>query len=154
MELYNPLAVPVNLSGMGLSDSPDSPHRFVFPEGSVIAGGGYAVFECDPGRPASATNTGFGLKASGDALYLHDARARGGALLDGIVFGLQAPDLALSRNPLAHAAWSPSEPTPGAVNRPLATGMARTAVRGLARPTRISVGELSEESAIAASLHS
>ncbi|MDP7049102.1 MAG: lamin tail domain-containing protein [Verrucomicrobiota bacterium] len=122
VELYNPLVVPVNLSGMGLSDSPDSPHRFVFPDGSVIAGGGYAVFECDPGRPASATNTGFGLKASGDALYLHDTQTRGGALLDGIVFGLQAPDLALGRNPLAHAAWSPGEPTPGAANRPLATG--------------------------------
>jgi len=122
VELYNPLAVPVNLSGMGLSDSPDSPHRFIIPMGSVIDAGSYAVFECDPDRPTSATNTGFGLKASGDAVYLHDAQTRGGALLDGIVFGLQAPDLALGRNPLAHTAWSPGEPTPGAANRPLATG--------------------------------
>ena len=122
VELYNPLAVPINLSGMGLSDSPDSPHRFVFPVGSVIAAGSYAVFECDPDRPTSATNTGFGLKASGDALYLHDARVHGGALLDGIVFGLQAPNLALGRNPLAHTVWTPAEPTPGTANQPLATG--------------------------------
>ena len=122
VELHNPHTDPVNLSGMGLSDSPDSPHRYVFPDGSGIAGGGYAVVECNPGQPASATNTGFGLKASGDALYLHDARARGGALLDGIEFGLQAPDLALGRNPLANSEWWPGEPTPGAANKPLATG--------------------------------
>ena len=121
-ELHNPHADPVNLSGMGLSDFIDSPHRFVFSNGSIIAAGGYAVVECNPDKPASATNTGFGLKASGDALYLHDARARGGALLDGIKFGFQSPDLALGRNPLASAVWWPSEPTPGAANKPLSTG--------------------------------
>ncbi len=122
VELYNPHPDPINLSGMGLSDSPDSPHRFVFPEGSVIASGGYAVVECNSDKPASAANTGFGLKASGDAIYLHDAQARGGALLDGIVFGFQSPDLALGRNPLAAGVWSPGEPTPGAANKPLSTG--------------------------------
>ena len=122
VELYNPHPVPINLSGMGLSDSPDSPHRFVFPEGSVIASGGYAVVECNSDTPASAANTGFGLKASGDAIYLHDAQARGGMLLDGIVFGFQSPDLALGRNLLAAGVWSPGEPTPGAANKPLSTG--------------------------------
>ena len=122
VELHNPHADPVNLSGMGLSDSPDSPHRFVFPNDSVIAAGGYAMLECNPDKPSSATNTGFGLKASGDALYLHDARRRGGALLDGIEFGFQSPDLSLGRNPLASAVWWPSEPTPGAANKPLSTG--------------------------------
>ncbi len=122
VELYNPHPDPINLSGMGLSDSPDSPHRFVFPEGSVIASGGYAVVECNSDKPASAANTGFGLKASGDAIYLHDAQARGGVLLDGIVFGFQSPDLALGRNPLAAGVWSPGEPTPGAANKPLSTG--------------------------------
>ena len=122
VELHNPGAVSINLSGMGMTDSPDSSHRFVFSDGSVIAAGGYIVVECDPGKPASATNTGFGLKVSGDALYLHDAQARGGALLDGIEFGLQAPDLSLGRNPLANSEWWPGEPTPGAANKPLATG--------------------------------
>ncbi len=122
VELHNPHANPVNLSGMGLSDTPDSPHRFVFPDGSVISAGGYAMLECNPDKPASPSNTGFGLKASGDALYLHDARTRGGALLDGIEFGFQSPDLALGRNPLASTVWWPSEPTPGAANKSLSTG--------------------------------
>ena len=122
LELHNPHTDPINLSGMGLSDSSDSPHRYAFPDGSVIASGGYTVIECNPDKPASATNTGFGLKASGDALYLHDSQARGAALLDGIVFGFQSPDLALGRTPLATGVWSPSEPTPGAANKPLTTG--------------------------------
>jgi len=49
-------------------------------------------------------------------------RARGGALLDGIKLGFQSPDLALGRNPLDSAVWWPSEPTPGAANKPLSTG--------------------------------
>ena len=51
----------------------DLPHRFVFSNGSIIAAGGYAVVECNPDKPASATNTGFGLKASGAALYLRSS---------------------------------------------------------------------------------
>jgi len=122
LELYNPHPDPINLSGIGLSDSSDSPHRYAFPDGSVIASGGYTVLKCNPDKPASATNTGFGLKASGDALYLHDSQARGAALLDGIVFGFQSPDLALGRTPLAAGMWWPSEPTPGAANKPLSSG--------------------------------
>ena len=122
VELHNPQADPVELSGMGLSTSLDSPHRFIFSTGSIIPAGGYFLLSCNPEKPTSDANTGFGLKSTGDALYLHDTKARGGSLLDSIVFGFQSPDLALGRHSSDAGIWSPCEPSPGSANKPFLLG--------------------------------
>ena len=41
IELYNGGSKDIDLSGFGISDSADSPLRFVFPSGTVIKKGGY-----------------------------------------------------------------------------------------------------------------
>src|SRR6185503_7383337 len=73
VEFYNPSDSPVDLAGMSVSDSTANPDRFVFPTGSLVPARGYLAIRFDADRPASTTNTGFGLKASGDTLYLFNA---------------------------------------------------------------------------------
>jgi hypothetical protein len=66
---------------MSLSDSTANARRWVFPAPSIVPAEGYLVIRFDAGAPLSATNTGFGLKASADSVYLFDRPANGGGLL-------------------------------------------------------------------------
>src|SRR6185503_2196662 len=122
VELYNASNDPFDLAGLSLTDDLDQPRRWVFPDGATLPAGGYLVIRCDPDTPPSAEsgpgfNTGFGLNSDeGDAVYLFDVEARGGALLDSIKFGLQAADYALGRVPDARGAWVLTLPTPGQAN--------------------------------------
>jgi len=118
VELYNPSAVPVNLAGYRLSDSPTDPSRWVFPTGVSIAPGAFLVVRCDPSTPASTTNgpvlnTGFGLDSSGDAMCLFTP---GASLFDSVVFGPQAADFALGHEPEGSLSWTLTLPTPGSPN--------------------------------------
>jgi hypothetical protein len=124
-EVFNPSTNSFVLAGLSVSDQLDNPRRWVFPAGLSLAPGGYLVVRCDPDAPASTNlggqsmvlNTGFGLNSDeGDAVYLFDSLARGGALLDSVVFGLQAPDFSVARSPNASGLWALALPTPGAAN--------------------------------------
>ena len=70
----------------------------------------------DGGAPASGTNTGFGLKATGGSLYLFYSPAAGAALASGLNYGLQAADFSLGRVPDGSTNWVLCVPTAGAVN--------------------------------------
>ncbi len=104
----------MDLGGCGLSTDPAVPYAFVFPPGTVIPAGGYLVLAADERTNTSGLHLGFALKQTGDALYLTDAPARGGVLLDAVRFGLQVPDLSLGR--LADGSWGLSRPSFGAPN--------------------------------------
>jgi hypothetical protein len=124
VELYNPSAVPVNLSGYSLSDDPSQPGRWVFPPGSELAPGGFLVVRCDPATPASIANrpilnTGFGLNSSGDEMCLFTP---GGALFDSVAFGPQAKDFSLGHTPESSSDWELTLPTPGSANISTAVG--------------------------------
>src|SRR4029077_8884992 len=104
VELYNPSASAVNLAGMSLSDDIAIPQRWVFPAGVTMAPGAHLLVRFDNSAPVSTNNsgplnTGFALSAGGDEVYLTDIPARGGVLLDSIVFGIQVPDLTIGRVP-------------------------------------------------------
>ncbi|MBI5384326.1 MAG: lamin tail domain-containing protein [Verrucomicrobia bacterium] len=116
VELYNQSAGPVDLSDLSLTDDSTLPRRWVFPPGSVIAGGGYLRLFCDADKPATNNNTGFGLKITGDAIYLFDAPANGGSLLDAVAFGLQAADFSVGRIPNGTGAWALTYPSSSAAN--------------------------------------
>ena len=116
VELYNPSGLPLDLAEYSLSDSVTTPRRFVFPTNSIIPALGYLRILCDQDRPASDTNTGFGLKATGGGLYFYDKPANGGTLLGSVVYGLQAPDFSLGRIPNGSGAWTLTLPTPGSLN--------------------------------------
>ncbi len=120
VELHNPAPEPVDLSGCGLSPDPATPYAFTFPAGTVLPAGGYLVLVADDQTNAPGLHLGFALRQSGEALYLFDAPARGGAVLDSVRFGPQVPDLSLGR--LTDGTWSPTLPTFGAPNLAVALG--------------------------------
>ena len=117
VEFYNPSDAPFDLSGMSVSDSTLNPDRFVFPAGSVVPVRGYFALRFDADRPASATNSGFGLKASGDSLYLFAAN---NTVFDFVTFGLQAADFSIIRT--GSTSWGLGVPTLGSTNIPAVLG--------------------------------
>lgn len=121
VELYNGSNNDVNLAGMSLTTDTTNPRRWKFPEGSVIRSHDFKVIYCDGNVSESAFNTGFGLNANGDAVYLYDAATN---RVDGVVFGLQVQDLSIGRAQLATGAWVLTKPTLGAANIPVSLGSA------------------------------
>ncbi|HXJ59575.1 MAG TPA: lamin tail domain-containing protein [Verrucomicrobiae bacterium] len=120
VELYNPTNALVDLSGMSFTDQLTTPRRWTFPQGSIIPALGFRVVRFDPDLPASSNsvvslNTGFGLKATGDSVYLFNRPSSGGELLDAITFGLQAPDWSIGRVPNG-GNWTLTLPSAGAMN--------------------------------------
>ncbi len=121
VELFNPTTSEADLSGMSLSDSIDNPRRWSFANGQTLAAGAYLLVRFDGNNPATNSgpylNTGFGLNAdSGDEVYLFDAPAAGGVLLDAVTFGIQAGDFSISRLPDGAGGWALTLPTPGGRN--------------------------------------
>ena len=80
IELFNPTSSDINVGGWYLSDAGDDLLKFQIPAGTVIAAGGYLVFdEAD----FNSTSIGFALSGSnGDQVYLSQA-------FDGEFLGLQ-----------------------------------------------------------------
>ncbi|MCL5096963.1 MAG: lamin tail domain-containing protein [Candidatus Omnitrophica bacterium] len=119
IELYNTGTADVSLAGMSLTDDPANPHRWQFPEGAVIHPQDYWIIYCDGGLSASPWNTGFGLNAGGDAVYMFDQATN---LVDSVVFGMQLPDLSIGRLEVAGGAWALMKPSLSAANIPVVMG--------------------------------
>lgn len=113
VEFYNASTNDVNLEGMSLSSDPLNPRKWIFPNGSIIRGGRYLVVYFDSTTAASAYNTGYGLNADGDAVYLFNASSQ---LVDSVVFGIQIPDYSIGRQQSVAAAFALMEPTKGSAN--------------------------------------
>lgn len=122
VELYNEGSNTVDISGMRLTDDPSDPHKFAFPPGTTVTGGGYLVTFADD-RTTSGIHLGYNLNQAGDDLYLYDTPAKGGALVDSVQFGLQAADLSLGRVG-SEGAWILGSVTIGGANISLTLGEA------------------------------
>ena len=117
VELFNTGVDAVGLGDYSLTDATASPRRWVIPAGTVLAGRSYLKVRCEGTEAASTNtgpvlNTGFGLKASGGALYLFDKQAAGGSLLSVVNYGLQVADLSIGRVPDGSTNWYLCLPTP------------------------------------------
>lgn len=127
VELRNPSNTTVDLAGMSLTDQLTDTRRWVFPAGSVVPANGFLVVRFDPNAPATTNvaaslNTGFGLSASGDAVFFFNRPEAGGELLDAVTFGLQAQNLSIGRVPAGSTNWGLALPTPGSANIVAALG--------------------------------
>ncbi len=91
VELHNNGKKTVDLSGCFLSDSKKNPQKWAFPQGTKLKAGGYLTVYCtgeegiDPGK-GSTFYTPYSLSASGETLYLSDAK---GNLLQKLKFPQQ-----------------------------------------------------------------
>lgn len=71
IEIHNPEAAPFDLTGHHLTDDPEIPEQYTFPDGTIIPGGGYlVVFASGDDRIDSAGNLHVGFSLSGDGEYL------------------------------------------------------------------------------------
>lgn len=116
LELHNPGSLPFNLSGMSLTDNPDRPRKFVFPEGTSIAADGYLILIADSSNTPGEFHLGFSFDNDGEQLLLFN---RNGLLKERVDFGTQLAGNSIGRDREGH--WRLGEPTFGTVNRPVPT---------------------------------
>ena len=125
VELHNQGFLPADLTGAGLSDTAEDPHRFAFPAGATLAPGGRITVRLDNRNTPPGPRTGFPLDASGGKILFFSAN---GALLDSVAFGPQIANLSIARTDADSDVWALSVPTPGADNgAPVAAGGPGTA---------------------------
>ena len=126
VELYNTSASAVNVADMSLTNDTADARKFVLPAGSSVPANGFLVIYFNPLAVVSATNTGFGLNATGDRVFLFNRLADGGGLQDSIVFGQQVPDRTVGRSPNGTGAFTLNTATRGALNSAAALGAIST----------------------------
>ncbi len=115
IELYNPNNEAVDLTGYGLSDDPQRPRLWVFPEVDIPAHGTLVVFASgnpEPMDPAGFLHADWRLAADGGSVLL---TAPDGAVVDQILdYPAQDVDLAYGR--LLTGEQGFLDPTPHAIN--------------------------------------
>jgi hypothetical protein len=117
LELSNPQAGSLDLTGYSLSVGQAHPGQWVFPAGTTIGANAYLVVACDGTQPASTNaaegvlNLGRSLAAEGDVIHLFNPA---GQIVDSVVFGFQLVDASIGRT---SNGWQLlSAPTPGRSN--------------------------------------
>lgn len=117
IEIHNPDAAQVDLTGYCLSDDPLQPAKWAFPAGTIIPGHGFLVVCASDRNLAGPDADGFlharfALSSAGETLVL--STPGGAVVLDQLGFPAQDEDLAYGRTP--QGAWSFIDPTPGSAN--------------------------------------
>lgn len=110
IELHNPAPYPVDLSGYGLTDNINEPHKWRFPEGVLIQADGYLVLSADGLN--EGLHTSFRLSGDGERVVLFDPDDK---LLDSISYPSVAPDESFGILPSGARGYF-AAPTPGARN--------------------------------------
>lgn len=115
VEIYNPNAQAVDLSGYFLSDDFSDPGKWQIPAGTSIQGGGFLLFWADGNDTTLlGCHTNFKLKKDGEQIALYYAN---GTLLDSLSYSSQTSDVSFGRQPDGSANWQFfSTPTPAASN--------------------------------------
>jgi len=118
IELANTSDVPVDVSGMYLSDDPKRPLKWRIPDGTVIGPGQYLVIWADEdGQDSPGLHANFKLASTGEAVWLFDSAQGNYALLDYIAFGSMGQDQSLGRIPDGQGLFRMmTVPTPGSAN--------------------------------------
>jgi hypothetical protein len=98
IELFNPTANSVDISGWWLSDDPSNLQKFQIPPGTTIPAGGFQVFYENQFNPTPGIGNSFSLSSLGDELILsaidgtgalsgYRDQGRFGAAPDGVSYG-------------------------------------------------------------------
>lgn len=112
LELYNTGSTSVSLSGYFLSDNLENPGKWVFPDGSKIAGNGFLLIWADNDNTGYHTN--FRLSKGGEIVILSDP---GLVVIDSITFIEQIEDVSYGRLNDGGSEWAYfSKPSPGTSN--------------------------------------
>lgn len=131
IEIYNPGAAAVDMSGMYLTDNFSNKTKYRIPDGVMIPAGGYLVFWADNDTNQGPLHTSFALAADGERIGLYEPD--GQTLIDSVTFTTQQEDISFGRVSDGAAEWTIFYPgTPGAANAaPYANWIANAASYGL-----------------------
>ncbi len=114
IELFNGGSSDIDLTGFGLSDSADTPSKYVFPSGTVIREGDHLLIVANKNAEGiTELNTGFGLSKSGETLVLS---APDGHLVQKLDVPPLAEDETYGCSPDGSENYSIMTPTPGSTN--------------------------------------
>lgn len=112
IELYNPGNNQISLAGWSLTDNPDTPRKWIIPEGTHIRPHGFCIFFADKKNIGNHTN--FKLDPSGEYVGLYDAK---GQPVDALTYEKQSHQASTGRFPDGASGWFMfSDPTLGAPN--------------------------------------
>lgn len=141
LEIYNPTAAAVSLTGWRISDSSPTQTEFVFPAGYSIAASGRLLAWADNETIQSAAPTSlhlpFKLSNSGETLTL---TAPDGTVVDTVTFGAQVSNISQGRVPDGSAnIVFLATPSAGTANTAAIAAPAATAARTLAGDVDITV---------------
>jgi hypothetical protein len=114
IELFNPNALPVNLSNLYLTDNPETqPDKCQLGPLSFIAGQGFAVYKADGENKPGHVN--FRLSADTEMIGLFDSKLKG---IDRVIYGPQTTNVSQGRVPDGTDSVEFFElPSPGLANR-------------------------------------
>lgn len=114
VELYNSSSNPVDLSGWYLSDNPDDPFKWIFPQ-LVIQPGQRVVIHCSGKDTVSGNqiHTGFSLSSTGETLVLSSFL---GSAVDTVRFDKAEENCSFIRSEPDGQAMLTPQPTPGYSN--------------------------------------
>lgn len=116
IELFNRGSTPIELNGIGLSDNPQQPFRWVLPDLTLEPGEFLLVWATGKDRndPNGPLHTNFSISSQGETLLLtHPVDG----LLDEIETGQGVRDISLGRKPDGGYEWFLfDQPTPGGPN--------------------------------------
>ena len=139
-ELYNTSILPVDLSGLFLTDNPSTTGITNTPIAplSFIAGQGWVTWIADGRLSGGRDHANFSLDSLGETLRLYEANL---VLLDAIDFGIQSMGVSQGRLPDGSDSivGFPAGPTPGASNDLSVSGPPPS----LGKPSRLPGGEFS-----------
>ncbi len=122
IELKNISDQTISLAGMYLSDSPNNPLKWQFPEGTSLGAGEYLLIWADEdGQDEPGLHANFRLSAQGETVWLFDTLENGHALLDSATIDTLTGDQSCGRYPDGTGVMQVSSvPTPlGANAEPL-----------------------------------
>ncbi len=106
IELYNPAAQPIDVSGFYISDDEANPRKWEIAAGSVIAPGGYLLIWAD--EETSGNHTNFKLSDNGETVSLYDQNEQ---LIDTVTYPAIGFDMAYGRETDGAATWGFMEGT-------------------------------------------
>ena len=119
VEIYNLGNTSMYLGDRYLSDNPDNPTKWQFPD-IWIEPGEFLLVWADDDVDQGELHAGFKLDADGDFVGIFDSDANGNGLIDGVDFGPIGADEARGRLPNGTGPFQAVNPTPGASNEPVA----------------------------------
>jgi hypothetical protein len=99
LELYNRTEQSISVNGMYLTDDPQIPLKWSFPDTSIEATGYLLIWIDDDEEDSPGLHANFHMNKDGEYIGLYDTDADGNGVIDSYVYGLQTDDVSMGRFP-------------------------------------------------------